>query len=134
MMLESPHELRMDTFADESRQACYEKACQGLGSFYVCVIEEEDNDGQVRLLAHETPLLHALFCDAKERQQKSARHSKTWIAKCTIMPETEMEQSPVTAEELAYLFTVLRDHPDGFSQKRAIRARVRAWLDQQQQD
>ena len=110
----------------------YEKVCQGLRSFYVCVIEEEDLNGEIGLLAHETPLRHARFEDAKKRQNDSARNSKTWIAKCTLMPETEKEQDPVTVAELATLFQELREHPESSFRKRALKQRMIAWLKQEE--
>ena len=110
----------------------YEKVCQGLRSFYVCVIEDEDCNGEIELLAHETPLRHARFEDAEKRQKHSARNSKTWIAECTLMPETEKEQDPVTVAELAVLLQGLREHPESSFRKRALKRRVIAWLKQEE--
>jgi hypothetical protein len=110
----------------------YEQVCQGLRPFFVCVIEEEDSSGNVGLLAHETALRHARRDDAQKRQQQARRNSKSWIAECLILPETEMEQTPVTAKELAALFNEMDSCPgDSCLQYRAKR-RVAAWIKQQE--
>lgn len=108
----------------------YEQVCQGLRSFYVCVIEEESSDGSVGLLAHETSLRHAQFHDAVERQQNARRNSKSWIAECTIMDDTEVEQYPVTIEELAELFNAISGESHSPWKVNQAKRRVAAWLKQ----
>jgi hypothetical protein len=112
--------------------AHYEQVCQGLRSFYVCVIEEEDGEGNSGLLAHETSLRHARFEDARKRQQGARRDSKTWIAECRVLPETEMDQDPVTVGELAVLFNAMREEGQILSpwQVNKAKRRVAAWLKQ----
>ena len=108
----------------------YEQVCQGLRSFYVCVIEDESSDGSVELLAHETSLRHARFKDARKRQQNARRNSKSWIAECTIMDGTEMEQAPVTVEELAALFNAMSGKAQPSWALDNAKRRVAAWLKQ----
>ena len=108
----------------------YEQVCQGLRSFYVCVIEDERSDVSVELLAHETSLRHARFQDAQERQQNARRNSKSWIAECTIMNGTELEQSPVTVEELAALFNAMSGEVQPSWALDNIKRRVATWLKQ----
>jgi hypothetical protein len=110
----------------------YEQVCQGLRSFYVCVIEDESSDGSVELLAHETSLRHARFEDARKRQDQARRSSKSWIAECTVLPDSEKDQDPVTAKELAILFGKIcaeSQPPSPWAVNEAKR-RVAAWLKQ----
>ena len=115
-----------------SDQTHYEQVCQGLRSFFVCVIEEEGEDGTLRLLAHETSLRHSRFEDAKERQQAGRRYSRSRIAECTILDDTEVGQDPVTVEELAELFNAMSRDVQIQSPWAARKAkrRVAAWLRQ----
>ena len=111
-------------------QAHYKHVCQGLRSFYVCVIEDEDSNGNVSLLAHETSLRHARFTDAQKRQDQARRSSKSWIAECTLLPDSEKDQDPVTAQELAHLFDAIRKDPQSSWMTRKAKQRVLAWLKQ----
>jgi hypothetical protein len=109
----------------------YEQVCQGLRSFYVCVIEDESSDGSVGLLTLETSLRHARFEDAVKHQQNARSNSKSWIAECTIMDGTEMEQDPVTIEELVKLFDAMsKDAQTPPWRVNTAKRRVAAWLKQ----
>lgn len=113
--------------------AHYEQVCQGLRSFYVCVIEEEDGEGNSGLLAHETSLHHAQIEDARKRQQQARRNSRSWIAECIILPRTEVDQDPVTIEELAGLFDAMsKDVQTPPWRVNTAKRRVAAWLKQQE--
>lgn len=120
------------TITRDPSTAHYEHVCQGLCPFYVCVIEEEDGEGNSGLLAHETSLRHARLEDARKHQQEARRDSRSWIAECTILPETEMDQDPVTVGELAVLFNAMREEGQILSpwQVNKAKRRVAAWLKQ----